>query len=98
MFILGNFLIALGKTLAIGIKVYMVFIILSAVSTWFMVDPFHPLIRFLRATTEPVFSRVRRFIPSIGYIDLSPLFVLLILFFLLEFLPPALIRIGRGLQ
>jgi YggT family protein len=98
MFILGNFLIALGKALAIAIKVYMVLIILSAVSTWFAVDPFHPLIRFLRGTTEPVFSKVRRFIPPISYVDLSPLFLLIILYFLLQFLPPTLIRTGIKLQ
>jgi YggT family protein len=98
MFILGNFLIALGKALAIAIKVYMVLIILSAVSTWFVVDPFHPLIKFLRGTTEPVFSRVRRFIPPIAYVDISPLFVLFILYFLLQFLPPTLIKIGISLH
>jgi len=98
MFIIGNFLIALGKALAIGIKVYIFLVILSAVSSWFTVDPFHPLIRFLRGTTEPVFSRVRRFIPPIGFVDISPLFILLILYFLLEFLPPTLIKTGISLQ
>ncbi len=98
MFVLGNFLVALGKTLGIGIKIYMFLVILSAVSTWFTVDPFHPIIRFLRGTTEPVFSRIRRFLPPIGFVDISPLLVILILYFLLQFLPPTLIKAGGSLQ
>lgn len=98
MFILGNFFIALSKVIAIGIKVYMFIVILSAVSTWFSVDPFHPIIRFLRGTTEPVFYRVRRLIPPLGYVDISPIIVILILYFLLEFLPPTLLRIGIALK
>jgi len=34
---------------------------------------------FLYRVTEPMFSRVRRFLPSFGAIDLSPLVVLLLI-------------------
>ena len=40
------------------------------------------LIRALRALTEPVFRQVRRIIPDIGGLDLSPMIVLFILYFL----------------
>jgi YggT family protein len=32
--------------------------------------------------TEPVFGSIRRFLPSMGGLDLSPLIALLIIFFL----------------
>jgi YggT family protein len=35
------------------------------------------LVRFLAAATEPVFRRIRRVIPPIGGLDLSPLIVLI---------------------
>ena len=38
--------------------------------------------RMLYQMTEPVFQWVRRFIPSIGGLDLSPLIVLFAIFFL----------------
>lgn len=98
MFVVGNFFLALAKVLGVAIKIYMVIVILSAVSTWFVVNPFHPVIRFLRGATEPVFSKVRRFIPPLGGIDFSPLAVIFILYFLLEFLVPTLIKIGIVLQ
>ena len=37
-------------------------------------------IRALDALTEPVFRRVRRFVPPLGGLDLSPLIVLLVLY------------------
>lgn len=39
------------------------------------------LIRALEALTEPVFRRVRRIIPALGGLDLSPMIVLIILYF-----------------
>lgn len=36
--------------------------------------------------TEPVFGRIRRFLPSLGTVDISPLVVLVILFFLQQVL------------
>jgi YggT family protein len=34
---------------------------------------------FLYRVTEPMFSRVRRFLPSLGPVDLSPLVILLLI-------------------
>jgi len=35
------------------------------------------VVRFLDAITDPIFRRIRRIIPPIGGLDLSPVFVLL---------------------
>ena len=40
------------------------------------------LLRFLDALTEPVFRQVRRFIPPIGGLDLSPIVVLIAIWFI----------------
>ena len=40
------------------------------------------VLRALHALTEPVFAPIRRVIPSIGGLDLSPLIALLIILFL----------------
>lgn len=40
------------------------------------------VMRFLDAMTEPVFRQVRRVVPPIGGLDLSPLVVLIVLQFL----------------
>jgi YggT family protein len=40
------------------------------------------IVSFLYAITEPVFRLIRRFIPSFGGIDISPIIVLIALWFL----------------
>ena len=48
-----------------------------------MVDPYHPVVRFLRQITEPVLGPIRRLVPpaQVGgaLFDLSPMIALLLL-------------------
>ena len=47
--------------------------------SWVNPDPNNPIVRFLRAVTDPVLYRVRRALPFVyaGGIDFSPLVVML---------------------
>jgi YggT family protein len=72
------------------ISLYWWIVIIAVVMSWLVafgvVNTFHPfargVVRFLDAVTEPVFRQVRRVIPAIGGLDLSPLIVLILLEFL----------------
>jgi YggT family protein len=72
------------------ISLYWWIVIIAVVMSWLVafgvVNTFHPfargIVRFLDAVTEPVFRQVRRIIPPIGGLDLSPLIVLILLEFL----------------
>ena len=44
------------------------------------------VVRALHALTEPVFGPIRRILPSMGGLDLSPLVALLLIFFLQRWL------------
>jgi YggT family protein len=69
------------------INLYWWVVIIAVVMSWLVafgvVNTFHPfargVVRFLDAITEPVFRQVRRVIPPIGGLDLSPLIVLILL-------------------
>ena len=55
------------------------------------------LVRILEALTEPVFRLVRRVVPTIGPLDLSPMVVILILWAVADvFLPTLLSRLAQG--
>ena len=43
-----------------------------------------PVARFLVETTEPLLAPIRRFMPSTGTLDFSPLVLLLVLGFLMQ--------------
>ena len=63
-------------------------VIIAALISWVNPDPRNPIVRFLWGVTEPLFRPFRRLLPPsrTGNIDLSPLFVLAIIFLLIRFL------------
>jgi len=72
--------------LRLSIYVFMAAIIIQAVLSW--VGPHHPVAPFFDALTRPFLRPVQRAIPTIGGVDISPLFVF-IFFQLLLMLPIA---------
>ena len=85
MFVLANFLNAVAYVLEFVINIYMYIIIARAIISWVNPDPNNPIVRFLYQATEPVLSRVRRMLPTMGGLDLSPLIVLIVIVFLQKF-------------
>jgi YggT family protein len=63
-------------------------VIIAALVSWVSPDPRNPIVRFLYTVTEPLFRPFRKLVPPsrTGYIDLSPLFVLLVIYLLSRFL------------
>ena len=61
------------------LTLYTIVIIAAVVVSWVQPNPYNPLVRVLRALTDPVFYRLRKWFPflTIGGIDLSPVVVLL---------------------
>ena len=79
MIILGNLLRALATILSQVLRLYSFVILVSVLISWVSPDPFNPVVRILRAATEPIFAWVRRHLPfaMVGMLDLSPLIVLI---------------------
>lgn len=57
-------------------------IIARALLSWFVRDPYNPLVYWLDRITEPIIAPLRRFIPPIGMMDITPIVALLILQFI----------------
>lgn len=64
------------------IGLYEIVLIVRIVLTWVPHNPYHPAVTFLHKITEPVLEPVRRVIPSIGGIDVSPIVVFIVLHFI----------------
>ncbi|ABB31404.1 protein of unknown function YGGT [Geobacter metallireducens RCH3] len=86
MFVLANFLLAVAKIADILLTIYLYILIARAIISWVNPDPYNPIVNFLYRSTEPVLSRVRRFLPDMGGLDLSPIIVLVAIYFLQSFL------------
>ncbi len=70
-------------------------IIIAVLISWVSPDPRNPIVRFLWGITEPLFRPFRRLVPPsrTGGIDISPLFVLAIIFFLRVFISSQLSKL-----
>lgn len=87
MFVLENLIFALAKIIDMGLTLYMWLIIGRAVVSWVNPDPYNPIVNFLNRATEPVLAPVRRWIPMGGIgIDISPVIVIMAIYFLQQFL------------
>jgi YggT family protein len=98
MFMFSNFLLALAKLINIILSAYIWIVIARAVISWVNADPYNPIVRFLVQITDPILSRIRRFLPPLGGIDLSPMLLILLIVFLQSFLVPTLQQIALSLR
>ena len=83
MFVLSNLVLAVARLLELLLWAYFWIIIARAVLSWVNPDPFNPIVRFLYRVTEPVLRPIRRRLPTMGMgLDLSPMLVILAIYFL----------------
>jgi YggT family protein len=94
VFIGGYFVAAMASLIDIVLQAFMLLLIIRALISWVNPDPYNSIVRFLYRVTEPVLRPVRRWLPPMSGLDLSPMVVLLAIYFLRSFLVPVLYRIA----
>ena len=85
MFIIKNLIVAIATILDIICNIFIWSIFLRSMLSWFNLGPSNRIIKLLYDITEPVLSRVRRFLPHMA-VDISPIIVFFIIIFLQKFL------------
>jgi YggT family protein len=65
-------------------------IIARALLSWFNLGPDHPVVRVLYDITEPILAPLRRVIPTLGMIDITPFVAVLLLQFVQRLLVSSL--------
>jgi YggT family protein len=76
-------LFAVKKLLVTLLMTYLVLIIARVIVSWIASQSRHPLIPLIYQLTDPVLKPFNKLVPPIGGVDLSPLFALIALRFLL---------------
>lgn len=97
MFIFGQLFTTIAKLLHFAFQIAMVVFIVRAILSWVRPDPRQPAVAFMYRVTDPILNYIRRFVPPFGTIDVSPLLVLVVVWFLDSFLVPVLATIGANL-
>jgi YggT family protein len=81
------FLLSLATLFISIITLYKWVVIISTALTWFSPDPSNPIVQMLYRLTQPVYNKMRRYIPTLfNGIDLAPLILIFALLFLETFL------------
>lgn len=83
---MANLLSAVARILDVGLNMYTWVLIARALISWVNPDPYNPIVRFLDKVTEPVLGRIRRAVPYLGGVDLSPVIAVLAIYFIRWFL------------
>ena len=65
-------------------------ILVIIIASWVAPNSAHPALTLLRDITEPVMAPIRRMLPSMGGLDLSPMIVIMTLHVLKNYLMPVL--------
>ena len=87
-------MIALIQTVVLALDLYWWIIIAAAIFSWLyafnVINPRNQFVgqvgNMLYRLTEPALRPIRRFLPDLGGIDISPIILLLILFFVRQFI------------
>jgi YggT family protein len=85
----------LGFIIYGAVSIYMLLIFVRIVFSWGMVSYKNRLMKFLVDTTEPLLGPLRRIIPPLGMMDISPIFAFLILWLMQSAIQGTLLR-GAG--
>ncbi len=83
---MGNFFTALAGILHLFFTIYIWVVIARVVISWLQVNPYNAVVQFIYRSTEPVLMRIRRYIPPIAGLDLSPVILIFAIMFLDRFL------------
>ena len=74
---LAALLLAIPELIALVINVFLFSILIIVIISWINPGSYNPVIGILRSLTEPLLAPVRRRMPDMGGLDLSPLVVML---------------------
>lgn len=98
MFIIANFIGALAYVLSAALEIFWWILLVRVLISWVSPSPYNPIVQFLYRATEPVLEPIRRVMPPMTGVDLSPLVAFLIIIFSRKFVIASLFGIAQQLR
>lgn len=98
MFVFSNLILAVARLAELVLWVYFWMLLARVVLSWVSPDPSNPLVRFLYRATEPVLRPVRERLPITMGLDLSPMVLMLAIYFLQNFVVSSLRDLAFSLR
>jgi len=54
-------------------------ILIRVILSWLNVSPYNPLVNFIWQITDPILEPLRRIVPAIGMLDVTPILAMILL-------------------
>ena len=86
----------MGAILAQAVDIFgqvLVLLILAEIILSYVLDPYHPLRRFVSQLVEPLLAPIRRVVPQVGMFDFSPMVLIILVQLITNLLSNFLIRL-----
>lgn len=98
--ILGNFINAFAQLFHTIIQLYILVIIVRSILSWMGNIPPNTFVMVLRRLTDPLFRFVHKTLPFtiIGGIDISPIIIVIVLYFIDSFLTGVMLDFAASLR
>ena len=90
----GLFVLCIADLMALVLTVFLVAVIIQVILSWVSPGHYNPVIGLVNRIAEPVLKPIRKFIPPLGGLDLTPLFASLLLLVAKMLIIPPIIYLG----
>jgi len=91
----GLLVFCIADLLALVMTVFLVAVIIQVILSWVSPGHYNPVIGLVNKLSAPVLKPIRKLVPSIGGLDLSPLFAALALMVAKMLIIPPIIYLGN---
>ena len=91
----GMLVYSVADLIALVLTVFLVAIIIRVVLSWISPGHYNPVIGLVDRLASPILRPIQRLLPSIGGLDLSPLFATLLLVVAKMLIVPPIVYLGN---
>ena len=93
--IAGLLIFTIADLIALFLTVFLVAVIIQVVLSWISPGNYNPMIGLVQKISDPVLKPMRKILPSLGGLDLSPIFATLALLIAKMLIVPPIIYLGN---
>ena len=90
----GLFVLSVADLVALVLTVFLGAIIIQVIISWVSPGNYNPVIGLVNRLADPILKPIRKFIPPLGGIDLTPLFASLLLLVAKMLIVPPIVFLG----
>jgi len=91
----GLLVFCIADLIALVLTVFLVAVIIQVILSWISPGHYNPVIGLVHKLSDPVLKPIRKLIPSLGGLDLSPLFATLLLLVAKMLIVPPIVYLGN---